>query len=404
MAADINSAIKAGDATALAAALAGADADGINKPDADGYAPLHVAALCGDQAALAAVLAAGADVDQGVRGGGLTALHLAALDGHRECVEALLRAGADVARRSLDMVSALGGMRFYTPGRAALHHAAGSGEAECVRLLLDNGADRTQRDCDGCTAAAIAALEGHDDVLALVDPSEREPRVDRDQAVRERARLDRARAARVAQAEQARRAAQRAELVAKYPRVHPNLELRPATDSGQPAEVRPGVWMLDAVLAAGAAAQLVQEVEAFQAWARANHLNVSPPNSMNRAGVVLDELGIGVDELVRDFIVPLARRLLPAVDLGDAPRVHGFVIQYAVGEDVSLAEHRDSSDVTLNLCLGGEFSGSKVFFEGADDVEHRPGAALLHRGDLLHGTRKLTAGARSNLVVWLSKT
>ena len=36
---------------------------------------------------------------------------------------------------------------------------------------------------------------------------------------------------------------------------------------------------------------------------------------------------------------------------------HGFIVEYAVGKDASLDFHVDASDVTLNVCLGKEFTG-----------------------------------------------
>jgi cytohesin len=65
---------------------------------ADGWTPLMVAAEAGDAAAVAAALAGGADARVSGRGG-VTALHLVAGSGAAEAVRALLAGGADAAAR-----------------------------------------------------------------------------------------------------------------------------------------------------------------------------------------------------------------------------------------------------------------------------------------------------------------
>jgi ankyrin repeat protein len=70
----------------------------------------------GQQAAIEALVAAGAELGAADVLGGDTALHLAALWGHTAAVRLLLRRGADVA--------ALDGL-----GNTPLHHAADSGHA-----------------------------------------------------------------------------------------------------------------------------------------------------------------------------------------------------------------------------------------------------------------------------------
>jgi hypothetical protein len=39
--------------------------------------------------------------------------------------------------------------------------------------------------------------------------------------------------------------------------------------------------------------------------------------------------------------------------------------------------------------------------DGALEVHHAPGVALLHAGQHLHGTRQLTSGHRVNMILWL---
>ena len=98
-----------------------------------------------------------------------------------------------------------------------------------------------------------------------------------------------------------------------------------------------------------------------------------------------------------------------------APRLRIPHCQPRTGKDTELSFHVDSSDVTLNVCLGRAFEGGGLFFRGvrcrahqqtgaapAEQVSfaHRTGVALLHRGHHRHGAHPITSGARHNLILW----
>jgi ankyrin repeat protein len=83
---------------------------------------------------------------------------MAAADlGQDGAVAALIAAGADVNAQS----------RF---GRSALMAAASNGSDSTVRLLLIAGADRAARDRSGATAADQAAQSGHTTTARLLAP------------------------------------------------------------------------------------------------------------------------------------------------------------------------------------------------------------------------------------------
>mmetsp|Transcript_23209 Transcript_23209/g.54774 ORF Transcript_23209/g.54774 Transcript_23209/m.54774 type:complete len:306 (-) Transcript_23209:8-925(-) len=139
------------------------------------------------------------------------------------------------------------------------------------------------------------------------------------------------------------------------------------------------------------------------------------PNGMNRYGAILSNLGFQeglLQPLMRLVVKPLARELWPEwVDPKDCNETYGFVVRYRIGEDVELAEHADTSNVTLNVCLGKEFGGGELYFKGVrftpsqDDVQehsvfHSRGSALIHLGGHYHGARPITSGERSNLILW----
>ncbi len=170
------------------------------------------------------------------------------------------------------------------------------------------------------------------------------------------------------------------------------------------------VWTDDARRA------LLAELEALESEAALGRRDLDPPNSMNEHGVQLGQVGLGglADALCAEVVQPLARVFadLGPLALGDA---HGFSVSYGRGRDTSLGLHVDDSSVTLNLCLGEDFSGADVVFEGVRCARHRqsaaradervawsptPGQALLHLGAHRHLTRPIASGRRTNLVVW----
>jgi len=139
------------------------------------------------------------------------------------------------------------------------------------------------------------------------------------------------------------------------------------------------------------------------------------PNGMNRYGAILSHLGFQaglLEPMMKSVVAPFAWELWPEwVDLGDCNDTYGFVVRYKIGEDVDLAEHADTSNVTLNVCLGRSFSGGDLYFKGvrftdsAQDssmhlVKHHPGSAVLHLGGHFHGVHPITDGERCNLVLW----
>ena len=58
-------------------------------------------------------------------------------------------------------------------------------------------------------------------------------------------------------------------------------------------------------------------------------------------------------------LLPLEKHDNPSGWPGDLSDVHAFTVRYRENEDRMLDSHVDSSDVTLNLCLGGSFEGGE---------------------------------------------
>lgn len=182
------------------------------------------------------------------------------------------------------------------------------------------------------------------------------------------------------------------------------------------SEPSPGVYTF-AVLQPGFCGQLLAEVENFEKWVNAAKFKTMKPNTMNKFGAVLDDFGLDamLQKFMEEFISPISRVFYPEVGGSTLDSHHGFVVEYGSDKDIELGFHVDDSEVTLNVCLGKEFSGGELFFRGvrcdkhvnsetqpeeALDYSHIPGQAVLHRGRHRHGARPTTSGHRINLLLW----
>ena len=122
-----------------------------------GASPLYLAATNGDAAAIARLLAAGADPNAVLTAEGESVLMLASQTGDAPAVKALLDRGADPNTQQLR-------------GQTALMWAAAEGHAGVVKLLLAHGADPglsstastkpERRPPGGMTALLFAARQG----------------------------------------------------------------------------------------------------------------------------------------------------------------------------------------------------------------------------------------------------
>ncbi|XP_050409898.1 2-oxoglutarate and iron-dependent oxygenase domain-containing protein 2 [Patella vulgata] len=156
----------------------------------------------------------------------------------------------------------------------------------------------------------------------------------------------------------------------------------------------------------------IQEIENFEK----SECPKGRPNTMNNYGILLNELGF--DE---DFITPLREIYLrPITSIlypdwgGDCLDSHkAFVVTYKLGHDINLSYHYDNSEVTLNIALGKQFTGSGLYFgdmksnsgkvstSGFTKYDHQLGVGLLHRGQHMHGASPLTSGERYNIIIWM---
>lgn len=151
----------------------------------------------------------------------------------------------------------------------------------------------------------------------------------------------------------------------------------------------------------------VEEVEAFNS----SNLPSTPPNSMNKYGVIVNEIGMEpmLDRLQREVLQPISSELFPGIG-SHFDQHHSFVVQYKMGADTGLDLHTDNCDVTFNVCLGKEFQGAGLQFCGdqcAPDhrratllYQHVKGRCVVHLGYRRHGADDILEGERLNLIVW----
>ncbi|XP_064612752.1 2-oxoglutarate and iron-dependent oxygenase domain-containing protein 2-like [Liolophura sinensis] len=139
------------------------------------------------------------------------------------------------------------------------------------------------------------------------------------------------------------------------------------------------------------------------------------PNTMNQYGVLLDELGFDEDflkPLREHYLQPISRLLFPDWGGENLDSHKAFIVQYKLSEDTDLSYHYDNAEVTLNVCLGADFSSGNLYFgkmrnSGTDsssqltECEHSPGCGILHRGQHRHGAQPIRSGERYNLIVWM---
>ncbi|NWX38549.1 OGFD2 protein, partial [Notiomystis cincta] len=154
----------------------------------------------------------------------------------------------------------------------------------------------------------------------------------------------------------------------------------------------------------------VEELENFEQ----SDMPKGRPNTMNNYGVLLNELGMDepfVTPLRERFLRPITALLYPELGGARLDSHKAFVVRYSLHEDLDLSSHYDNAEVTLNVCLGKEFTEGSLYFGDFNQeaaavpqytpVEQAAARGLLHRGGHIHGALPIASGQRCNLVVWM---
>ena len=162
----------------------------------------------------------------------------------------------------------------------------------------------------------------------------------------------------------------------------------------------------------------MEEVAHFKKFCVQNQIPAQAPNTMNNYGVILDDIGFYdmIQEIIDKVVTPVAKKLWSGIGEDSLDHHHAFTVEYGLDKDKRLELHRDSSAVTLNYCLGTDFKGGYVNFQGMRCIDHYmikpdprteefsyenvPGQALIHLGNHMHLAEDIISGERYNIIIW----
>lgn len=154
--------------------------------------------------------------------------------------------------------------------------------------------------------------------------------------------------------------------------------------------------------------KILEEISNFK---KQDGLPHQRPNSMNKNGILLEELGIDIlIEKIVKHVEPLAKKFFPdLVGSKGFDSFKAFTVEYngdenAVNPDLELNTHFDNSEVTLNIPLTKDYDGSELYFQyqnGFKSLSMEIGRGILHSGRLLHGVFPIQEGYRHNIIIWM---
>ena len=171
----------------------------------------------------------------------------------------------------------------------------------------------------------------------------------------------------------------------------------------KPEKVLDGVYR-SPVLESDTCDKILEELEHF----KKSGLPHSKPNSMNKHGVIMTELGLdSLVNLIKTKVENVATELFPDL-VGETglDSNKSFTVEYDASEDhfdKDLATHFDNAEVTLNISLTDDHEDGELYFlknEKVLPVQHKKGQGILHSGRDLHGAMPVSCGRRTNLILW----
>lgn len=181
-------------------------------------------------------------------------------------------------------------------------------------------------------------------------------------------------------------------------------------------EVSPGIYVFD-FLPQDFCNKILEEITHFEKWCEANGEKVHRPNSMNAYGAIFDDFGFEhcLEQLVAQVMNVFSAIAYPHIG-ATLDHHHGFEVAYQIGKDEDLDLHVDDSEVTLNVCLGKEFTAGELAFAGVRcnhhqstthplphetiQLQHKVGQACLHLGRTRHAAMSISSGERYNFILW----
>lgn len=158
-----------------------------------------------------------------------------------------------------------------------------------------------------------------------------------------------------------------------------------------------------------------KEFQGLHLWMQKYHIQSEAPNSMHNYGLIASELGI--DQTLQLWVQRHAHHITQSLfpEFESLDHCHGFFVHYGKDSDQSLGFHADDSEITFNFCLGQDFQGSELYFQGRRCfehlqsphhpheemiIEHIPGTCIVHAGLHRHGVYPIQTGRRQNFILW----
>jgi len=413
-------------AQAVLKAATAADVGGINSPDPQGFAPLHLAAEVGSA----------------------------------DCVTVLVQHGADVEMKTADAVYQLGQLaKLYSEGhRSALHIAAEKCDRDVVSVLLAAGASplactsfgKTPKDlaleqlctsaqqpqkrelCKvlaemlGATAKEIAAAELTDSAVVAEERRRRTAQLQQriQAAAAQRTRL-KAEAIAKAVADHYTPLAPGLVFSSKLVRGEDIVAWTPLSEQSQQQKS----FLQGSLEVTGSRLSGVEEpmkgvfVFPFFAkrfcsrmWAELMHYETAAAEGGQLPMPYRHDGSLELSKIFPELLQAVAEAARPAIEallpshLHAARLQHAFRTKNVVGRNEDFVRHVDKYAVTLNVCLHRtlELEGSGVsFYESEDPAvgptyhhEHEVGVAILHSSKEWHKTEELIKGERGSLIMW----
>lgn len=146
---------------------------------------------------------------------------------------------------------------------------------------------------------------------------------------------------------------------------------------------------------------IIHEAEKYakeHGWAKERHENY--PTVDNEIGKI-ETVSNLVNHVVYMKIMPEIARLF-GVDLMKLGINDVFIAKYSMGGQKKLDMHQDGSEFSFVVALNDGFTGGGTTFEKGDQLQIKPGQALIFSGQSSHRGNKIKSGCRYILVGFLN--
>ncbi|KAL6626873.1 hypothetical protein ACP70R_030599 [Stipagrostis hirtigluma subsp. patula] len=136
-------------------------------------------------------------------------------------------------------------------------------------------------------------------------------------------------------------------------------------------EPAPGLYVFS-MLQPAFCHMLTEEAHHFERWIRVTKRKMMKVTvgDGDIYGAILSDFGLEtmLNQLMNDFISPIAKVLYPELGASPLDSHHSFVSEYPEGQGQGFQVN--DSTITLNACIRDEFTGGEMYFHGVRCVRH----------------------------------